>query len=176
MAVIALTVTHHGVHLWPSQQPLIQLHGTVLCPFHCFPASAKPVKASTDTPAPHFRISSDALHAGTSTLMIYTHRCRHSTQHGSEHRLTRSHLDALLRRRDPSSEVSLCSLEGAAAHSASVCSDESPWTTAKSTELKLLSMLATAARPSPEKGTSCSWQPSAVRTGSRGGPMLMCLS
>ena len=68
------------------------------------------------------------------------------------------------------------SLDGAAAHSASACSGDGPWMTNKSTEVKLLSMLATAARHSPEKGTSCSWQPSAVRTRSRGGPMLMCLS
>ena len=38
MAPIALKVTHHGVHLWPCQQPLIKLHRTKFCPFHCFSA------------------------------------------------------------------------------------------------------------------------------------------
>ena len=88
----------------------------------------------------------------------------------------RPHLEALHKRRHVSSEPSLCNLEGAAAHSASVCSEIRPYMTTRPSEVRLVTTHMKAATQSSEKCASCSWPPASAAAYSRGGPMLTYLS
>ena len=68
----------------------------------------------------------------------------------------RSHMEALLSRRHASPEVSTSMSAGTAARSASVCSGDRPYTTTRSSEVKVVIMAVRAAMQSAEKETVCS--------------------
>ena len=68
----------------------------------------------------------------------------------------RSHMDLLLSRIHASPEVSTSMSTNTAACSASVCSGDRPYTTTRSSELKVVIIAVRAAMQSAEKETVCS--------------------